>query len=420
MEDENRWINAILFVGLLCGIAFCLYRISTSNPTPNEALLLSVLLTIFSILGSWIASRHYAEYSFNRSQRLFALKAAEKVTNLSRELDRLSYSLQEELKANDYESPKEDLLAKQIRIEGAIHVLSTLKSVNEGSLSDWKGVIGEEINAKLQDEEDREEDVRDLLSRLESVTTLQALNPSEAGQDRHAEELRNEVNALRQDLRSLAAHVSGVPLRQSPPRVPKQVVERNCPVCSQLLRFRQRAKPSATKGVKCTNCGSALVSLYSDGEFVLTRRNPVPEQVECPMCKIRMQIDLDPVPGGSDLTKCNACDCRMRVTRTGQGIKVKLIDSAELLNAGVVVPVPTEEVLEQIRQAMGPQPWPQGKNRMVADSLGLSRSLVERAVTELIRRGVFKLQKEGKLYVPYASNYAANEAGGVGQGRQDL
>ncbi len=102
MESKNRWLTGTLIVVLLAGITICLWRITTAAPTPNEALLLSLFLTFLSILGSWIVSRYYSESSYNKSLRVFALKAAEKVTNLSNELDRLSAFIQQELKDNEY------------------------------------------------------------------------------------------------------------------------------------------------------------------------------------------------------------------------------------------------------------------------------------------------------------------------------
>ena len=83
---ENKSLNIILLLGVVVGIGVCFWRIVSGNTTDNEALLLSLILTIISILGSWIVSSFYSEYTFSKSLRTFALKASEKVNNLSNEL----------------------------------------------------------------------------------------------------------------------------------------------------------------------------------------------------------------------------------------------------------------------------------------------------------------------------------------------
>jgi hypothetical protein len=130
---ESRWSTGALLAALILGILLCLGIIARGGTTQTESLLLTVVLTILSIVGSWIASSFYSERSFNKNLRVFALKASEKVTNLSNELDRLSAFLQQELEADDYHSPNDALLGKNSRIEAAVHIINTLKSVNDGS-----------------------------------------------------------------------------------------------------------------------------------------------------------------------------------------------------------------------------------------------------------------------------------------------
>ncbi len=96
MQKDTNLITAILLAAAVVGVGFCLYRI-TQSPTANEALLLSLFMTVLSILASWIVSRHYARISYEDNLKVFARKAAEKVTNLSNELDRLSSFLQKAL-----------------------------------------------------------------------------------------------------------------------------------------------------------------------------------------------------------------------------------------------------------------------------------------------------------------------------------
>ena len=49
---ENRWITLIFIIVLIIGIIACFYSIVNSTGSVTEYLLLSVLLTILSILGS--------------------------------------------------------------------------------------------------------------------------------------------------------------------------------------------------------------------------------------------------------------------------------------------------------------------------------------------------------------------------------
>ena len=54
----------------------------------------------------------------------------------------------------------------------------------------------------------------------------------------------------------------------------------------------------------------------------------------------------------------------------------------------------------RIRDAMGPQPWPSGRARDVAAQLRIARTITHRAVEQLIARGDFRLQLDGRLYEP--------------------
>jgi hypothetical protein len=384
MDESSNWVTASLLLGLLIGIGACLWRLTAGPSTPNEALMLSLVLTIFSILGSWIASRHYAEVSFNRNLRLFALKAAEKVTNLSDELNRLSAFLQEELKSTEYESAAESLLAKNSRIEGAIHIINTLKSVNDRSLSDWQGVIGEEITAQREIEEEREESLRDLLDRLES---LSAPAPEDA--------LRLEMDSIRNDLRFLAAQITGAPI--SAKRFRRRIdVVKQCPQCGRPISYRQRLRPGGTKSVDCTKCGAKLFSKEANGDFLLQLRQPVTEQVKCPRCATDVTVRLDPVTGSSLEIGCSSCTSILRVTRSANGIRVKIKGGTQSISAARVIP--EENIIRRVEELMGPQPWPKGRARTVADQMGVSRMMVQEAVRELIRRGIFKVQIDGVLY----------------------
>jgi hypothetical protein len=388
-EEVKRSPNAVLVVLCALGVLACLVSIGTGDLNARESLLLSVVLTIISIMGSWVLSRYYAETSFNENLRTFALKAAEKVDNLSKELDRLAVYLQQELDDTDYRNAPENLMGKEYRIEGAIHMLSTLKSVNDRSLSDWQGVIGKELDERREEQEQREEQLRELIERVDSLSLTQAATPTKNA-DALEGALKGEINAIRADLRVLASQVGGVPLRRS--KTSRVEVDNPCPKCTSVVHYRQREKLNSVKAVRCSNCDARLVSLPAGDGFRLVLREPIKESVACPGCDAPMDVLLDPVPGSSMLTRCRRCGGEVRVNRNSRDITLRL---GATKNAPVAL---TEEIIANVERVMPPQPWPKGASRKVAEGLGLPQSTVAKAVKELIRRGKFQMQLEGRLY----------------------
>ena len=126
-----------------------------------------MLLTILSFVVSYLISNYFAEISYKKAidevqeqhlanLRTYALNAAEKVGNLSNELTRLSLYLQQEL---DYDEENLEMANHALyeRITSTIHLINTLKSVNDTSLSDWRGVIGEELKRRTDGKRERVE-----------------------------------------------------------------------------------------------------------------------------------------------------------------------------------------------------------------------------------------------------------------------
>jgi hypothetical protein len=344
------------------------------------------------MLGSWVVSRVYAEESFSANLRVFALKASEKVNNLSNELDRLSGYLQRELDESDYNSPSEELLAKELKMEGAIHMLGTLKSVNDGSLSDWQGVIDKELSEQREQQVEREEELKELVERVEALYTAQA-DDDDSGQRQLEAAMRAEINKIRGDLRVLTSQVGGTPVRRA--KSQRQKVDLICPSCSESVTFHQKLKPNSVKAVTCTHCDAALISQLSGEGFVLRLRQPVIEPVVCPVCSTAVKVSVDPLPGTATKAVCSACSAPLRVVRSQRGMSVRPIVAA--LAGGTTITL-TDEILQLVREAMPSQPWPTGAAKEVAARLGLPLRLVSHAVQELIRRGDFALQIEGRLY----------------------
>lgn len=402
MDKGTDRLSIVLMAGMLVGIIYCLSRLASTVPSPTESLLWSVILTIFSVIGSWIASHYYSQASFNTSQRTFASKAAEKVLNLSNELDRLSVSLQEDLKPEQYATSAEEILAKSLALENAVYALRTLKSMNDGSLSDWAGVTGEDIiDARREDQEEKETRLRDLVDRLAALSsaTVQKEAAPHAIEEQEPAQFSSELASLRDDVRALAAQVSGLPVRRQPgPTWTKERVKTACPKCGAALTYRQRTKPGVIRPVNCPSCKAPLYSERVGTEFILKDRVPVPEDVVCPKCKANCAVGLDPVPGTALQVECASCKSPLRIVRRAKdkGLRIQLLKGEA---QGAPIPL-SDDFLKRVYDSMGAQPWPQGRARSAAQSLGITLGELQTAIQELIERGEFKMQVDGKLYIP--------------------
>lgn len=406
-----RWLKVITVLAYSLGIVLCIYFISGENPTPHESAMVGVILAILSILATWSVSHYYSESQHNKALKevqefhrtnikTYARKAAEKVTNLSNELSRLSGYLEKELARTDYDNPEEELNAKEERIESAIHITNTLKSINDTALSDWEGVIGDELEQRRVEQREREEELEDLLSRHEAA--ISSLETDIHDQGANTLVFQREIDSLRKELRFVASRIGIIsPTLLRPFRSSRNIVEAKCPVCDTLLSYKQKPKESSIKPLKCSSCGSKLVSLYDKTfGFHLEVRQAIREKLSCPSCGATVEIELDQVPGTSMNVDCSSCSAKLRVVRVSDGLRITKIGQPSVSAEQTIAPKLDEQLIESVRVQLPKQPWPKGTHKMIADKLKLKQGLVYSAINELIRRGVFNPQINGKLYVP--------------------
>jgi ssDNA-binding Zn-finger/Zn-ribbon topoisomerase 1 len=402
----QTFVRLLVLFAIASGIIACLYFLGSGELKGRESALLSIVLTGLSILASWVVTAMYAENqhrmaieevqeAHKNNLRTYALKAAEKVTNLSNELNRLAAYLQQELDFTEYGTTEEALHAKEERLESSIHIISTLKSVNDTSLSDWQGVIGEELEEQREEKQEREEAA---VQRIEANLTSKLAEIQKGQQG--TQDIRMEIDGLRRDLR-LMVTASGIsaPL----PRVTRSrsIVESHCPACNAALKYKQKASVKSIKGIKCPQCEARLVARYDEKRgYYLGLRAGVPEKVPCPSCNTAVAIELDPVPGGTANGKCGNCSSEFTAIRGVADIRTRIGATQP-----PQIPEPTKEIVDLVRKQLPPQPWPTGIHRMIAASLGLPAQTVSKAVNKLISDGVFVSQSNGKIVSQQSPNY---------------
>jgi uncharacterized membrane protein (DUF485 family)/Zn finger protein HypA/HybF involved in hydrogenase expression len=401
-------IRMMLFFAFVGVIIFCIFLIGTEPMTNRESALLGILITILSILASWIITHMYSESQHKsaieevqdqhkNNLRTYALKAAEKVNNLSNELNKLSIYLEQELNFTEYHSADEELQAKEERIESAIHIIKTLKSVNDTSLSDWEGVIGDELDQQREAREEKEEELKEVIDRVESL--IEDQRQGFLGSQQHAESLRSEVDHLKQDLRFALLQLSGSPFpRKALRKSSKDEITIKCQACGGELSYRQRASPLSFKSVLCPHCGKKLISRFTEGTgFYLVSREIVPVKYICPKCSTNNEVPLDNFPGCATTMVCAKCGATHRIVRTADGLDVRDITPAQ---APPTTKALSEEVIALVKDKLPQQPWPIGIHKSIAKELGIPINVVYRAITALIRRKIFFPQVGGTVYVP--------------------
>lgn len=398
------FVRILILLAITAGILACMRALGQGSLTARESALLSIVLTGLSILASWVVSEMYSsnqhraaiqevQEAHRTNLRTYALKAAEKVTNLSNELNRLSTYLQQELDYTDYRSSEEELQAKEERLESAIHLINTLKSVNDTSLSDWQGVIGDELEQQREEKHEREQEFRAALAHVEDMLLTQAAEIRTREQP--AQDIRAEIESIRRDLRLMLTAASGisVPFFHRGSRSSRQTVESKCPVCGAAITYKQRSTGARIKAVRCAGCQSRLAAQYDEQKgHYLALRTPIVERFSCPSCGAEGQAELDPVPGGSIVSNCTGCGCVITLVRATDGVKVRIAAQP----GGVVIPL-SSEIIEQVRSKLPPQPWPTGVHKKIALDLNIPLGTARRAVTELIRSGDFLPQADGKI-----------------------
>ncbi|HEV7998839.1 MAG TPA: hypothetical protein VGP63_03090 [Planctomycetaceae bacterium] len=384
--------NLLLCLGAgglgLATIVIIVVAATKQSPTAAESLMLGVLISVFSVLAAVVVSHIYyklgsqsasqeAKRSYDETIRTFARKAAEKVFNLSNEFDRLAESLRTAIDEGDEEeSNKLTLLVLREKILSAIHILETLKSMNDTSLSDWRGIIGEDIQLQrqrqLQISEELEEQ-RELLGELESRVT---------GERREQIEQR-----LQQVERRVHENIAALPFLFRPPHLKpkKREVQIVCPGCGVQNTVLARSRVGAVKLFQCEGCEHFVdVRFQNEVEFKAEMASEQSMKVACGDCKSEIEFNIPDRLGASVGIACAECGSGMTATMSKEGIHYHPHKKTAM----------TESFLNLVLANLPPRPWPQGVHKQIAQRMGVSNSSVSRALTVLIRTGRLEASSE--------------------------
>lgn len=374
------------------------YLLFSSNISNKEAGLVSLLLTILSFVVSYLVSNYFAEESYKKAidevkeqhlanLKVYALNAAEKVGNLSNELTRLSIYLQQEL---EYDEENLEMANHSLseRIESTIHIINTLKSVNDTSLSDWRGVIGDELNEQKEEQLERELEIKDLVSRVEDLVRKSNSNNKPIDNSK-------EIKEIKQELSLVLNSVSGNVIKSRTSNKPtKEDVENKCPHCENIISYKQRKNEKSFKPIRCAVCGKKSTARWNAIEgFYLEPEKLVSSNTNCLWCKKEITISYSNVPHTSTICKCENCNGELKVLTNINGFKVDSYGNSPFKKNLL-----TDEILEEIEKLLPVQPWEKGIHKQVAHQLEIPEYVVTNAITKLIEMGKFFPQVNGVVY----------------------
>lgn len=376
------WFVAVVVV---VGTALTIGALSQSELSPSESLLLSLLLTVFSVTSGWLISHTLSNYDraeqiaaikreYEKNTEIYAIKASEKVINLSNQISRVVDFLKDQPK-DKTETSELELIGRH---NAVIHMLGTLKSINDTSLSDWEGVIGDRLDAKRKIDQQRDFDINAILDEMRALS-------------------KERIDFTEEDMAALTVELRRLSNTQAalPPSRRGGTVKVDCPVCSSHVRLKTTANGRIRKtAARCNNCNSSLAVINGDSESpYLEKRHDKPEQVVCPECGKANAVLLDNAAPSHKNFNCSSCGQQAVAHRLRDGIQSRTSDGAKK----VVTTYNSPQFLEQVYMLMPPQPWPPGAHREVAEKLGCTPSQVNKATRALIKEGRFQNQIDGQL-----------------------
>ncbi|EJG0622558.1 hypothetical protein [Vibrio parahaemolyticus] len=387
MKKVLSFVLGIALLGVLWVLSF-------EELTTRETSLFSATLAILSMAVSWLITDLYAEKSkqsaleeaktfHQENLKTYVINASEKVNNISNELSRLTKRLKNT--SGSSENFSQDIIEE--RINNVIHVIETLKSVNDTTINDWRGIIGLEIKTfKEKEEEQKAKEIESLLLRIEN---LEALELSDSETEQSVMDARLSLDDLLGD--------TGFSLdkQKSLHRVTRQ-----CPSCGTMFSYDQHTRSDNYRHLRCpkASCNTFLFSDFRQvtGKIELWEPRLKSHEVSCAICSEINDISVPDCEGGRGNNKC----------KCGNVITLKYTKEKELLeHNSTAMPkneeescTLSEEMILSVKEKLPPQPWERHVHKAIAVELNLSNSQVRKAIKELMRRGDIYQQIDGVLY----------------------
>jgi len=382
-----KWLSNPILIALIIIIVAILVIAGLSELSSREYLFLSILLTVLAIAASWLgtslASRASSEQmrqnlrdEYSENLRTYALKAAEKVQNLSSEIERIIEHVQEPLSNGE---PGNIRLAQE-KLKTIAIMLETIKSVNNTALSDWRGIIRDE----LEKQEEIQTDIDNLYRKLEALEELQlgSLAPVQLGEQLSIPGI--DLDDIDRDIEVYASR-SPIPVRLPKKRRIETLVA--CPMCRSDNPTKINLRSGYKKIVKCQTCGFFFsVSVDPELNIKTEEIESKKESIKCMLCDSEITIVYPIWPGYCFQPQCPNCHSKIRASVDSEaGIQIQQFEK---------ITKKFLDILEQMVEGTYPD---SDRISAIASEFGVSKAKVTQGADVLFHLGRIKGPEEEGL-----------------------
>lgn len=382
-----KWLSNPILIALIGIIVAILVIAGLSELSSREYLFLSILLTVLAIAASWLGtslgSRASSEQmkqslrdEYSENLRTYALKAAEKVQNLSSEIERIIEHVQEPLSNGE---PGDIRLAQQ-KLKTIALMLETIKSVNNTALSDWRGIIKDE----LEKQEEVQNDIDNIYRKLEELEEIQfdSLAPVQLG-----EQLSIPGIDLEDIDRDIEVYASRSPIPVRLPRKRRIETLVTCPMCRRENSTKVNLRGGYKKVVKCQNCGLFFsVSVDPELNIKTEKIESKRESIKCMLCDGEITVAYPIWPGYSFQPQCPSCHSKIRASIDSEA-SIRFQQSEKITTRFL-------DILEQMVEGTYPD---SDRISAIANEFGVSKAKVAQGVDVLFHLERIKGSEEGDL-----------------------
>lgn len=149
---KNVAVGFVFAMASVSGLGFCFYVLMTTDQiTPHESQLYSILISLFSVLSSWLISGYFSSSNVaGEKTKLIDTVAKQSSAKILIQSDQLR-GIQREISSFLKSEPK-DMETVRVFLRSMSAMVEQIRKSNAAFPGDWKGVASEDIRIEIDEQ----------------------------------------------------------------------------------------------------------------------------------------------------------------------------------------------------------------------------------------------------------------------------